>query len=137
MQTIILAESQRSRKGTYGDRPARESAWRGYSSGLNSPIERVRITGELNRYRATIASLTRNEDPMTLPIKSISLEGMSIAERILLVEQIWDGIAAEPEAIEVTQAQRDELDRRLAAFDADPAAGSSWQDVKQRIQRKS
>jgi putative addiction module component (TIGR02574 family) len=74
---------------------------------------------------------------MTMPGKSISLEGMSVAERILLVEQIWDGIAAEPEAIEVTQAQRDELDRRLAADDADPSAGASWDEVKKRIQRKA
>ncbi len=74
---------------------------------------------------------------MTSPAKPISLEGMSVAERILLVEQIWDGIAPEPEAIELTQAQRDELDRRLAADDVDPASGSSWQDVKQRLQRKA
>ncbi len=73
---------------------------------------------------------------MTSPNKSSSLEGMSVAERILLVEQIWDDIAAEPDASEVTQAQRDELDRRLAAYEADPTAGSSWQEVKKGLQRQ-
>jgi putative addiction module component (TIGR02574 family) len=65
---------------------------------------------------------------------SISLEGLSIAERILLVEQIWDDIAAEAEAIPITQAQRDELDHRLAASDADPAAGPQWEQVRARLQ---
>ncbi|HEY5315937.1 MAG TPA: addiction module protein [Pirellulales bacterium] len=65
---------------------------------------------------------------------SISLEGLSIAERILLVEQIWDGIAAEAEAIPITQAQRDELDRRLAAAEADPAAGQPWEQVRARLE---
>lgn len=38
---------------------------------------------------------------------------LSIAERIQLVEDIWDSIATAPEALPVTQAQRDELDRRV------------------------
>ncbi|HEX3657927.1 MAG TPA: addiction module protein [Pirellulales bacterium] len=65
---------------------------------------------------------------------SILLEGLSIAERILLVEEIWDGIAAEAESMPITQAQRDELDRRLAAADANPAAGQTWQQVRAALQ---
>lgn len=40
---------------------------------------------------------------------------MSVAERIQLVEDIWDSIAASPESLPVTDAQKDELDRRLQA----------------------
>ena len=58
---------------------------------------------------------------------------MSIPERITLVEQIWDSIAAEPDEVEITEAQRRELDRRLAAWKADPDAGDSWENVKARI----
>ncbi len=61
-------------------------------------------------------------------------ENLSIAERILLVEQIWDSIAAEQESWEITQAQRDELDRRIADYEANPQAGSSWEEVKKRLQ---
>jgi putative addiction module component (TIGR02574 family) len=41
---------------------------------------------------------------------------MSVAERIQLVEDIWDSIAASPESIPVTDAQKAELDRRLQAY---------------------
>ena len=59
---------------------------------------------------------------------------LSAAERIQLVEDIWDMIAAEPEAVALTEAQIQELDQRLEDYQADPQAGSSWQKVRQRIQ---
>lgn len=71
---------------------------------------------------------------MTLADLSNSLAELSIAERILLVEQIWNGIAAEVESIAITQAQRDELDRRLAAADTEPVAGQPWEQVRARLQ---
>lgn len=58
---------------------------------------------------------------------------LSIPERILLVEEIWDSIVAEQESVEVTPAQKDELDRRLAAYEANPTEGSSWEEVKSRL----
>ncbi len=61
---------------------------------------------------------------------------LSAAERIQLVEDIWDTIAAEPEAIALTEAQKQELDQRLDDYHANPQAGSSWQEVRQRIQRQ-
>ena len=66
--------------------------------------------------------------------KSLGIGRLTVAERILLVEEIWDSIAAEGEALEVPQSHKDELDRRLAARDADPHSGSSWKDVRTRLQ---
>ena len=40
---------------------------------------------------------------------------LSVSERMLVVEQIWDSIAAEQTSLPLTPAQRDELDNRLAA----------------------
>jgi putative addiction module component (TIGR02574 family) len=57
------------------------------------------------------------------------------SERMLLVEAIWDSIAAAPEALELTQSQKDELDRRLAEFEADPDSGASLEEVFARIRR--
>ena len=65
------------------------------------------------------------------------IKAMSVPERILIVEEIWDSIAAEQDALEITPAQKDELDRRLAAYDADPHRGSSWDEVKARLQSKT
>jgi putative addiction module component (TIGR02574 family) len=66
-----------------------------------------------------------------LPISD--LLSLSAAERILLVETIWDSIADFPEAVKLTQAQRVELDTRLQAYDRNPEAGSPWDVVKARI----
>ena len=44
---------------------------------------------------------------------------LSIAERIQIVEDLWDSIAQAPQEIPVTDAQKAELDRRLARFAQD------------------
>jgi putative addiction module component (TIGR02574 family) len=67
---------------------------------------------------------------MSPTAKALGIDQLSVAERILLVEEIWDSIAEEVNASELTQAQKGELDRRLAAMESDPEAGSSWEEVK-------
>ena len=58
---------------------------------------------------------------------------LSVPERIQLVEDIWDSIAAVPQSVSLTQAQRDELDRRLEDYEAHPGDSVLWEDVKRRI----
>jgi putative addiction module component (TIGR02574 family) len=58
---------------------------------------------------------------------------LSVPERILLVEDIWDTIAVMPQAIPLTQAQREELDRRLQDYHAHPEEGTPWEIIKSRI----
>ncbi len=58
---------------------------------------------------------------------------LSVPERIELVEDIWDSLAAVPESIPLTSAQRKELDRRLENYHKDPKAGSPWEIVRERI----
>ena len=58
---------------------------------------------------------------------------LSTAERIQLVEDIWDTIAAQPEAVGLSEAQTQELDRRLSAYQQNPQTGASWQEVQQRV----
>ena len=60
---------------------------------------------------------------------------LSVADRIQLVEDVWDSIAAVPQRVHLPQAQRDELRRRFEAFHADPEAGSPWEDVKAEMRR--
>ena len=62
---------------------------------------------------------------------------LPVQERVRLVEAIWDSISAVPEALPLTQWQREELDRRLAEFEADPEAGSTLEDVFARLRRGS
>ncbi len=58
---------------------------------------------------------------------------LSLAERIQLVEDIWDSIAEVPEAIRLTEAQRAELDQRLAEHRLNPHAGIPWAEVRRRL----
>jgi len=69
---------------------------------------------------------------------SFSLEDirrLPIAERIKLVEDIWDSIAATEGAVPVTEAQRRELERRLEESKRDPQAGKTWEERKARGSR--
>jgi putative addiction module component (TIGR02574 family) len=74
---------------------------------------------------------------MATNLNVADLLALSPAERILLVEDLWDSIAATPEAVPLTDAQRHELDARLAALARDPQAGSEWAAVKDRINKRS
>jgi putative addiction module component (TIGR02574 family) len=58
---------------------------------------------------------------------------LSVAQRLRLVEDIWDSIAASPDALPVTDAQRCELDRRLAEYRLNPTAGRTWQEVRDSL----
>ena len=62
---------------------------------------------------------------------------LPVPERVRLVGAIWDSISSVPEALPLTQWQREELDRRLAEFEADPEAGSTLEEVFGRIRRGS
>jgi putative addiction module component (TIGR02574 family) len=62
---------------------------------------------------------------------------LPVAERVRLVEAVWDSISAVPEGLPLTQWQKEELDRRLAEFEADPDAGSSLEEVFARIRRSA
>ena len=57
------------------------------------------------------------------------------ADRIRLAQDLWDSIAADPDALVLTDAQRALLDERLAAYEADPQAGSTWDEVRERVRR--
>ena len=61
---------------------------------------------------------------------------LSIQERILLVEDIWDTIASEADAVELSDAEKAIIDERLEAYHANPEVGSPWEDVFKRITAK-
>lgn len=60
---------------------------------------------------------------------------LSVADRIRLVEELWDSIAEDaPEVVFPMSAElAAELDRRVAEADANPEAGRSWEEVRARL----
>jgi putative addiction module component (TIGR02574 family) len=74
---------------------------------------------------------------MDTQIDTISVEAkkLSISERIMLAEELWDSIETEQSSLEMTETQRKELDSRIDGYQSSPDEGSSWQDVKERIKK--
>jgi putative addiction module component (TIGR02574 family) len=67
----------------------------------------------------------------------IDLDNLTASDRLELIGYIWNSLTPEPESIPVSAELAAELDRRAAAFDADPNAASSWESVRRRIQQHS
>jgi putative addiction module component (TIGR02574 family) len=62
-----------------------------------------------------------------------SVFDLSSAEKLQLVEDLWDDLASTPGDIPLHEWQRDELDRRKANLAGNPASGLSWEQVKQKV----
>jgi putative addiction module component (TIGR02574 family) len=63
-------------------------------------------------------------------MQALGIDRLSVADRIALVQEIWDSIAADVEQAPLTEAQRQEVDRRLAAHRANPQAAVPWEQVE-------
>ena len=70
---------------------------------------------------------------MTSSTQFAALFKLPVAERLQLVEDLWDSIAAQREDDPVSEAVLAELHARKAAFDADPSTGVPWSEVKRRL----
>jgi putative addiction module component (TIGR02574 family) len=62
--------------------------------------------------------------------------GLSVAEKLQLVEDLWDDIAAMPENVPVLDWQKEELARRKSNYAQNPGSGSSWEEVQERIRKR-
>jgi len=60
----------------------------------------------------------------------VDTEHLTIAEQLKLVQDLWDEIAARPERVPLTDAQRAELDHRLDEHAAAPEGVRDWKDIK-------
>lgn len=67
---------------------------------------------------------------------NITLQKIPVEERIKMVEDIWDSIAADKKVLALTAEQREELDRRLNAYEVDGNHGRLATDVMADIRRK-
>jgi putative addiction module component (TIGR02574 family) len=72
---------------------------------------------------------------MSATLKALGIDKLSVAERILLVEEIWDSIAPEVIHLPLPESQRQDLQRRIAEYDVNPR-GSEWSEVKARLREQ-
>ena len=64
------------------------------------------------------------------------LQELPVEERIRLVEDLWDSIAADQQALRLTIEQKAELDRRLDAYQSNGDRGRLATDVVADVRRK-
>jgi len=65
-----------------------------------------------------------------------SIFDLSPSEKLQLVEDLWDDLAATPEAIPVHDWQKEELARRRTNLINHPASGLTWKEVERRVQSR-
>ncbi len=71
-----------------------------------------------------------------LTIQSLGIDRMSIEDRLRLIEEIWESLDTAAGDLPLPESHREDLDRRLAAADADPGGGAPWEEVLARLRRK-
>jgi putative addiction module component (TIGR02574 family) len=64
---------------------------------------------------------------------AVSVFDLSPSEKLQLVEDLWDDLAAIPSDVPVPDWQVEELDRRKANLESNPASGLGWDEVKRRV----
>jgi len=68
---------------------------------------------------------------------NIDINELSPEERLELIGELWDSLSGSPDALPLTQAQREELDRRIDEMDREDSLGIPWHDVLKRIREQS
>jgi putative addiction module component (TIGR02574 family) len=61
---------------------------------------------------------------------------LTVDQRLELIGELWDSIPDSVDALPVPEWHRKELEKRIAAADADPDAAIPWEDVKQLFNKK-
>lgn len=61
---------------------------------------------------------------------------LSTAEKILLVEDLWDSIAPDESSVPIPKSHMDELDRRLKDHASSPGSLLSLDELQHRIERR-
>jgi putative addiction module component (TIGR02574 family) len=76
------------------------------------------------------------EQSMDVSLEKFGIDELNPTERLELIGLIWDSLGP-MNATDIPEWHRRELDRRRAAADANPDAGSPWHEVKERLSRRS
>ncbi len=73
---------------------------------------------------------------MAQSFSDVAIKELSVAERLDLISVLWDSIPDSLEELPIPEWHREELERRLAAADADPGGAIPWEEVRQRLRKK-
>ena len=61
---------------------------------------------------------------------------LSIPEKILFIEDLWDSIVLDEPKVSVPQSHMEELDRRLKSYKTAPSNLLSLEELQSRLERR-
>ena len=67
---------------------------------------------------------------------ALNIDSLSPKERLRLIEELCESLSESPEALTLTDAQREELDRRLNDLERSGPQGIPWEEVLQQIRTR-
>ena len=68
---------------------------------------------------------------------ALNIDSLSPKERLRLIEELWESLSESPETMTLTDAHREELDRRLDDLERSGPEGIPWDEVLQQIRTRS
>jgi putative addiction module component (TIGR02574 family) len=69
---------------------------------------------------------------MSPTLQELGIDRLSTQERLRPIGEIWESLTP-IDQLDIPESHREELDRRLAAADADTASGIPWEEVRKRL----
>ncbi len=74
---------------------------------------------------------------MAATIQTLGIDKLPVDEQLSLVRELWDHIAASGPTPRLSEAQRQELRRRVADDDAHPDDVIPWEQVKAEARQRA
>ena len=66
-----------------------------------------------------------------------SIHQLTFQDRLDLIEQLWDSLSENPDAVPLSKSQRRELDRRLDDLERVGPVGIPWDEVVLQIRKRA
>ena len=73
---------------------------------------------------------------MTISLKELGLDKLSAEEKLAVIRELWDSFPIDSAEIPLTNAQREELDRRIADHEANPQDVVPWAEVRESVRSR-
>lgn len=75
----------------------------------------------------------RNQMSISQGVIIDEIKKLSLSEKILIIEEIWDDIVKNNEYPELTDMQYEELNRRIDSYHDNPNQGRTWDEIKKNF----
>ena len=73
---------------------------------------------------------------MSATIQALEIDKLSVDERLELIDALWESITDRDALFELTEEEKQELDRRVADAEAHPETGMTWEEVRDRLRKR-